>query len=209
MTVADTGQGIDKALQERIFDPYFTTKRKGKGTGMGLSVVHGIVKNCGGDIRVESAPGQGAVFRVYLPAHNTVIPPPAKVAATETVGGHQETILVVDDEPQIARVMQLMLESLGYRVTAYTSSRDALQDFGDAPQAFDMVLTDMTMPELTGEELAHAILQKRPDIPIILCTGFNEHMNEERARRLGIRRLIYKPIVRNTLADVVRNALDT
>jgi nitrogen-specific signal transduction histidine kinase/ActR/RegA family two-component response regulator len=209
LTVADTGQGIDKALQERIFDPYFTTKRKGKGTGMGLSVVHGIVKNCGGDIRVESAPGQGAVFRVYLPAQKTAIPSPEKVPVTTTVGGHQETILVVDDEPQIAHVMQLMLESLGYRVTAYTSSRDALQDFGDAPQAFDMVITDMTMPELTGEELARAILQKRPDIPVILCTGFNEHMNEERARRLGIRRLIYKPIVRNALADVVRNALDT
>lgn len=208
LTVADTGPGIDEALQERIFDPYFTTKRKGKGTGMGLSVVHGIVKNCGGDIRVESAPGQGAVFRVYLPAQKTAIPAPEKVPATKTVGGHQETILVVDDEPQIAHVMQLMLESLGYRVTAYTSSRDALQDFGDAPQAFDMVITDMTMPELTGEELARAILQKRPDIPVILCTGFNEHMNEERARRLGIRRLIYKPIVRNALAEVVRNALD-
>jgi signal transduction histidine kinase/CheY-like chemotaxis protein len=208
LTVADTGQGIDDALQERIFDPYFTTKPKGKGTGMGLSVVHGIVKNCGGDIRVESAPGHGAVFRIYLPAQNTVSRPLAKAPVPESIAGHQEAILVVDDEPQIAHVMQLMLESLGYRVTAYTSSREALQVFRDSPQAFDMVITDMTMPELTGEELARSVLEKRPDIPVILCTGFNEHMNEERARHIGVRRLIYKPIVRNTLADIVRNALD-
>jgi signal transduction histidine kinase len=128
LTVADTGQGMDDTLIERIFDPYFTTKSKGKGTGMGLSVVHGIVQNCGGDIQVESASGKGTVFRVYLPAQNVANRPPEKEAVYDAVAGRQETILVVDDEPQIARVMQLMLESLGYQVTAYTSSRDALKD---------------------------------------------------------------------------------
>jgi CheY-like chemotaxis protein len=170
--------------------------------------VHGIVQNCGGDIQVESASGKGTVFRVYLPAQNVANRPPEKEAVYDAVAGRQETILVVDDEPQIARVMQLMLESLGYQVTAYTSSRDALRTFEATPRAFDMVITDMTMPELTGEELAQDVLKIRPNIPIVLCTGFNENMNEERARHLGIQRLVYKPIVRNALAEVVRSALD-
>jgi signal transduction histidine kinase/ActR/RegA family two-component response regulator len=208
LTVADTGPGMDETLMDRIFDPYFTTKSKSKGTGMGLSVVHGIVQNCGGDIKVESALGKGTVFRIYLPAHYVVKRPPEKEAVNDVATGQQETILVVDDEPQIAHVMQLMLESLGYRVVAHTSSRAALKAFETTPQAFDMVVTDMTMPELTGEELARNVLQISPGIPIILCTGFNEHMNEERARHLGIQRLVYKPIVRNALAEVVRSALD-
>lgn len=209
LTVADTGMGIEETMLERIFDPYFTTKKKGKGTGMGLSVVHGIVKNCGGDIRVESAIGKGTVIRIYLPAHNVFKHKPDETAANITSFGNQETILVVDDEPQIAHVVQLMLESIGYRVIAHTSSRAALQVFEASPGDFDMVITDMTMPELTGEELARAIQQIAPDIPVIICTGFNENMNEERARQLGIRRLVYKPIVRNTLAEIVRNALNS
>ena len=209
LTVADSGQGIEETLLERIFDPYFTTKSKGKGTGMGLSVVHGIVQTCGGDIRVQSTIGQGAVFTVYLPAHNVT----QSLAANSTSGidvatGRQETLLVVDDEPQIVRVMKLMLESLGYRVVAHTSSRHALQAFQETPQAFDLVMTDMTMPELNGEEFAQSVLQQRPDIPVILCTGFNEHMNEERAREIGIRRLIYKPFDRSAIADVLRTVLD-
>ncbi len=209
LTVADTGQGIEETLLERIFDPYFTTKSKGKGTGMGLSVVHGIVKNCGGDIRVESVAGEGAVFRIDLPAQNVGGRLPENRAVSHAPAGNQETILVVDDEPQIANVLQLMLESLGYHVIAHTSSHGALRAFEADPQAFDMVITDMTMPELTGEEFARAVLKLSPDIPIIMCTGFNEHMNEERARHLGIRRLVYKPIVRNALAEVVRSALDS
>jgi CheY-like chemotaxis protein len=207
LTVADTGVGIEETMLERIFDPYFTTKRKGKGTGMGLSVVHGIVKNCEGDIRVESAVGKGTVIRVYLPAHTVLTQKPDETAVNKTSFGNQETILVVDDEPQIAHVLQLMLESIGYRVVAHTSSRAALQVFEASPGDFDMVITDMTMPELTGEELARAIRQIEPDIPVIMCTGFNENMNEDRARQLGIRRLVYKPIVRSTLAEIVRNAL--
>jgi len=152
--------------------------------------------------------GKGTVFRIYLPAHYIVKRPPEKEAVNDVATGQQETILVVDDEPQIAHVMQLMLESLGYQVVAHTSSRAALKAFETTPQAFDMVVTDMTMPELTGEELARNVLQISPGIPIILCTGFNEHLNEERARHLGIQRLVYKPIVRNALAEVVRSALD-
>jgi signal transduction histidine kinase/uncharacterized membrane-anchored protein YhcB (DUF1043 family) len=208
LTVADTGQGIDETIMERIFDPYFTTKSKGKGTGMGLSVVHGIVQNCGGDIQIESARGKGTVFRIYFPAQNVVNRPPENAAVNDAVAGYQETILFVDDEPQIVHVMQLMLESLGYQVIAHTSSRAALKAFETNPRAFDMVITDMTMPELTGEELARNVLQISPDIPIVLCTGFNEHMNEERARHLGIRRLVYKPMVRSALAEIIRDALD-
>jgi signal transduction histidine kinase len=207
LTVADTGQGIEPNLIERIFDPYFTTKSKGKGTGMGLSVVHGIVKNCGGDIRVESEPGRGAVFRIFLPAHHVASQLPEAAGLGMTTVGQQETILVVDDEPQVAHVMELMLDSLGYRVQAYTRSPEALQAFADAPQAFDLVITDMTMPEMTGDEFARALLGMQPDIPIILCTGFNEQMNEEHARQIGIRRLIYKPVVRNALAEIIKDVL--
>ena len=209
LTVSDTGQGIEPDLIDRIFDPYFTTKSKGKGTGMGLSVVHGIVKNCGGDIRVESKPGRGAVFSISLPAHHVA----SQVAEASEIhmatAEQRETILVVDDEPQVAHVLQLMLESLGYQVAAYTSSPEALQAFADAPQGFELVITDMTMPEMTGDEFAKATLQIRPDIPIILCTGFNEQMNEERARQIGVRQLIYKPVVRNTLAEIVKEMLDS
>jgi signal transduction histidine kinase/CheY-like chemotaxis protein len=208
LTVADTGLGIEADILERIFDPYFTTKEKGKGTGMGLSVVHGIVRGCGGDISVESKPGEGTVFRVYLPAQALTAEDPATMPDTgQTAANQEKTILVVDDEPQIARVMRLMLESLGYRAFAYTNSRDALKAFEAAPQTYDLVMTDMTMPGLTGEEFARKILDKHPETPVILCTGFNEHMNEERARLLGIRRLIYKPVVRDALAKAVREAL--
>ena len=207
MTVADTGQGIAPEILDRIFDPYFTTKGKGKGTGMGLSVVHGIVKNCGGDIQVESEPGRGAVFRVFLPAHHVVSQVPETTGISAVTAGRQETILVVDDEPQVAHVIQLMLDSLGYRVKAYTSSREALQAFADTPQAFDLVITDMTMPEMAGDEFSRALLRIRPDMPIILCTGFNEQMNEERARQIGIRQLIYKPVVRNALAEIIKDTL--
>jgi signal transduction histidine kinase/CheY-like chemotaxis protein len=208
LTVADTGQGIERALIERIFDPYFTTKSKGKGTGMGLSVVHGIVKNCGGDIQVESEPGGGAVFRVFLPAHHVASQTPETSEIKMATAGEQETILIVDDEPQVAHVLQLMLDSLGYEVTGFTSSREALRAFADKPQEFDLVITDMTMPEMTGDEFAKAILQIRPDIPVILCTGFSEQMSEERARQIGVRRLIYKPVVRSTLAEIVKDMLD-
>jgi len=207
LTVADTGQGIQTPILDRIFDPYFTTKSKGKGTGMGLSVVHGIVKNCGGDIQVESEPGKGAVFHIYLPAHHVAPLQSEPSGKKMTVVGQQETILVVDDEPQVAQVMQLMLDSLGYHVITHTSSREALTAFQKAPQKIDVVITDMTMPEMTGDELTRAVLQIRPDIPVILCTGFNEQMNEERAHTIGVRQLIYKPIVRSALADAIKAAI--
>jgi len=208
MTVRDTGNGIEEVLLDRIFDPYFTTKGKGKGTGMGLSVVHGIVKSCGGHIQVESMPGQGTDFKIIFPAQKIAANEPDERVANEAITGNRETILVVDDEPQIAHVLKLMLESFDYRVIAYTRSRDALQAFEESPHQFDLVITDMTMPELTGEELAMALRQMVPDIPIILCTGFNEHINEERARQIGIPYFIYKPVGRRVLADVVKRALE-
>jgi signal transduction histidine kinase len=207
LTIADTGHGIDPSIRERIFDPYFTTKDKGKGTGMGLSVVHGIVKNYGGEIEVDSIIGEGAVFRIMLPLQPLDQIPPDAAPPSAAVSGH-ERILVVDDEPQIAQVLTLMLESLGYQVTAFTSSREARQALEQRPHDFDLLITDMTMPELTGDELARAVLAKHPDMRIILCTGFNEHMTEDRARRIGIRRLIHKPVLRRTLAEEVRRALE-
>lgn len=208
LTVRDTGRGIEATVLNRIFDPYFTTKDKGKGTGMGLSVVHGIIKSCGGHIQVDSAPGQGAEFNIIFPANKVADIQPAEKNFSEAIDGNRETILVVDDEPQIAHVLKLMLESLDYRVIAHTHSREALGAFEEAPHQFDLVITDMTMPELTGEELAMALRQRVPNIPIILCTGFNEHMNDERARQIGIPFFIYKPVGRSVLADVVKRALE-
>ncbi|MEA3359551.1 MAG: PAS domain S-box protein [Thermodesulfobacteriota bacterium] len=206
LIVEDTGHGIDDNVMERIFDPYFTTKGVGEGTGMGLSVVHGIVKDHGGDIRVYSEPGKGTAFHVYLPVIETgaverkIIP--AGPAPTGT-----ERILLVDDEETIVYMTQQILESLGYHVTPRTSSVEALEAFRARPDDFDLIITDMTMPNMTGAELAHRLLEIRSDIPIILCTGFSELMEENKAKEIGIREYVMKPIVRDEIARTVRKVL--
>jgi PAS domain S-box-containing protein len=208
LTVADTGIGIDKSVIDRIFEPYFTTKNKDKGTGLGLATVHGIVKSYGGDIKVCSKPSQGTEFQVYLPAIRT------RAEIKEITGGISplergtERILFVDDEAQIVRVAQQMLESLGYHVTARTSSIETLEAFRAAPHWFDLVITDMTMPNMTGVELAKKLLEIRPDIPIIICTGFSEKISEHKAKAMGIRGYAMKPVVRTELAGKIRHALD-
>jgi PAS domain S-box-containing protein len=208
LEVSDTGCGMTPQVVERIFEPYFTTKVKGEGTGLGLSMVHGIVTSLGGHITVYSEPGKGTTFHVYLPkalenkGEDTV-------AATAAIlpRGH-EHILVVDDEEVIAEMMQKILEGLGYQVTACIDSRQALEQFEALPAGFDLVLTDMTMPHLTGAELAQRLLARRPDLPVILCTGFSEIINEEKAKLLGIRRLLMKPVLRDELARVLRRVFD-
>jgi PAS domain S-box-containing protein len=206
MTVSDTGHGIDPAVIGKIFEPYFTTKEVGKGTGLGLSVVHGIVKDHGGDIRVYSEPGKGTAFTVYLPlmkkALEAVAAENAIIYATGT-----ERILLVDDEEPIVRMEQMMLEKLGYHVTARTSSVEALEAFKANPSAFDLVLTDMTMPNIIGTQLAEKLLSIRPDIPIIICTGFSEKTSEAKARANGIRGFLMKPVVKSDMAKMVRKVL--
>ena len=207
LTVSDTGTGIDESLIDRIFDPYFSTKGKHKGTGLGLSTVYGIVKSHGGNISVHSEPGKGTEFHVYLP----VIQTRAETKKTRVISPVEmgtEQILFVDDEEQIARMLQQILEGLGYHVTARTSSVEALETFRAAPDKFDLVITDTTMPNMTGVELAKKLMEIRSDIPIIICTGFSEKISEDKAKAMGIRGFLMKPIVRDQIAGKIRKLLD-
>jgi CheY-like chemotaxis protein len=207
LTVSDTGHGMDHAVMEKIFNPYFTTKPFGEGTGMGLAISHGIVKSCGGGIQVCSEPGEGTTFHVYLPRIEESSYPQQSIS-TEPIRKGNERILLVDDEDQIVRMVQETLKGLGYHVTPRTSSIEALEAFRAQPDKFDLVITDMTMPNMTGAELAPKLLDIRPDIPIILCTGFSEVINEEKAKAMGIREYILKPIVRDVIAGTIRKVLD-
>ncbi len=206
ITVKDTGHGMSEATLAKIFDPYFTTKAKGVGTGLGLTVVHGIVKKHGGAIRVQSEPGKGSTFCLYFPA----VP---KEAVSETripeqmPTGH-ERILLIDDEQVLVDIGKEMLEYLGYSVETRTSSVDALSLFGADPFRFDLVITDMTMPNMTGEKLAVELRRIRGDIPIVICTGYSERLLEERIRAVGISALVMKPILMAQLASAIREALD-
>jgi len=205
--VSDTGCGMDRQTMAKIFDPYFTTKEKGEGTGLGLSVVHGIVKEDGGYISVYSEPGKGATFRVYLPR---IVSAPVEgvYLAAQPLPGGSERILLVDDDRAIVGLETLVLETLGYRVTGKTSSKEALAVFQKAPRDFDLLLTDMTMPELTGVDLSQRVHAIRPDIPIILCTGFSELIDGDKARELGIQAFLMKPILNRDLAEAIRKALE-
>lgn len=206
LTVRDEGVGMEPAILDRIFEPYYTTKEPGKGTGLGLSVIHGIVKNHGGFITVESTPGKGSSFHVHLPTLEDAEADLEEAASAAKSGG-SERILLVDDEPQIVAVEKQILEKLGYRVTAQTNSAEALEAFARQPDQFDLVITDMTMPNMTGDLLARSIWDIRPGIPVILCTGYNEMMSEDKAVAMGIRKFILKPIDKDELAMAIRSAL--
>jgi CheY-like chemotaxis protein len=207
LKISDTGHGIAPADLDRIFHPFFTTKKPGEGTGLGLSVVYGIVKNHGGAIGVESGPGTGTAFTVYLP-----------YVAAEMVAGEkkppgpvpsgQERILFVDDESAIVEAAENYLRSMGYNVIATCDSLEALEIFRQRPDRIDLVITDMTMPRLTGLELSKELLAIRQDLPIILCSGYNQSIQEKLLKQLGVRHFVKKPV---TLADLnrrVRQVLD-
>jgi PAS domain S-box-containing protein len=206
LTVRDTGHGIPPALLDRIFDPYFTTKEKGTGTGLGLAVVHGIVKSHDGAIAVESELGKGTSFHVFLP----VIEASSSSARDEedAPSGGSERILLVDDEDTLVELGSMMLEGMGYKVNGQTSSLEALDLFRQDPRGFDLVITDLTMPQMTGLELAQELLRIRPDLPIILCTGYSENLMPQSTRAMGVRELMTKPFLVRDLARTIRNALD-
>jgi CheY-like chemotaxis protein len=207
LTVSDTGAGIPDDIVGPIFDPYFTTKPKGEGTGLGLATVHGIVKNHSGEIRVASPPGRGADFVVYFPVTTkTTEDLPYEIQALPT---GTEQVLLVDDELAIARMASQVLTRLGYVVTFRTSSIEALELFKARAHDFDLIITDTTMPNMTGEKLAQAILAVRPDMPIILCTGYSKTMTPEAAEEIGIKAFVYKPIIKADLARTIRNVLDS
>jgi len=208
LTVNDTGHGMDREIMERIFDPFFTTKSAGEGTGMGLAVVHGIVKSHGGLITVNSKPGEGTTFDVYLPKIETDETEKTDHLADAALIGGDELILFVDDEEALADMAQERLNRLGYTVSIMTDSMAALELFRAHPDAFDLVMTDQTMPHLTGVQLATELLKIRPDIPIILCTGFSEIITAEKAKALGIREFLLKPLITRDVARAIRQVLD-
>lgn len=207
LTVRDTGHGIAPEMMERIFEPYFTTKEKGKGTGLGLAVVHGIVKSHGGSVAVESEPRKGTSFHVFLPVADAS-QETAKTDVMESLPTGHECILFVDDEESIAEIGEEMLAHLGYKAVTTTSSIEALRLFQAQPQRFDLVITDKTMPGMTGEKLAKEIRRTRPDVPIILCTGYDDAITEQKAKDTGIEEFVIKPIDLTVFARVVRKALD-
>ena len=206
LSISDTGHGMSASLMERIFDPFFTTKEKGKGTGMGLSVVHGIVKSHNGTIHVYSEPGEGSTFNVYLPIIEKQLE--QKIIAEKPIPTGTEHILFVDDEESLINMGKQLLVSLGYDVTTRISSIEALELFKTRPDTFDLVITDLTMPNMTGDELAKQLMAIRSDIPVILCTGFSTRITEEKAKSMGIRAFILKPLIRKDIAETIRKILD-
>jgi two-component system, cell cycle sensor histidine kinase and response regulator CckA len=206
LSIGDTGHGIPAQLLDRIFDPFFTTKLQGDGTGLGLSMVHGIVKSHGGDIDVETREGAGTEFHVYMPIIEEAVHMSALSDKPAPRGS--ERILFVDDEVALADIAASMLTSLGYQVTREVNSHDALTLFRTKPFAFDLVITDFTMPKMTGEQLAAEISRIRADIPIILCTGYSVTMDDQRAAAMGIRAVVMKPVLKHEIAQTIRKVLD-
>ena len=206
LSISDTGQGMDSATMDRIFDPYFTTKAQDKGTGMGLAVVHGIVKGHGGGIHVQSTPGEGTHFDILFPIMEKQIISETEELKTLPTGN--EHILFIDDEDILIDLGKNMLKKLGYRVDILTQPIKALEVFRARPDKFDLVISDMTMPNMTGDTLAMELMKIRPDIPVIICTGYSERMDDERAQELGIKGLIMKPFTIRSLSKTVRNVLD-
>ncbi len=206
LTVSDTGHGMTSDVIEKIFDPFFTTKERGEGTGLGLAVVHGIVKSLGGFIIVDSEPKKGTSFEIFFPTKKRKVK--SRNDLREPIPRGNEKILVVDDEFIIMDLLSGVLGNLGYEIESRNSSTDALKDFRSQPDKFDLVITDQTMPHMTGADLAKEIMRIRPDIPVILCTGYSEIISEEKAKSIGIREFIMKPIESRILANTVRRILD-
>jgi signal transduction histidine kinase/ActR/RegA family two-component response regulator len=206
LAVEDTGHGISPEIVNRIFEPYFTTKKVGKGTGMGLAVTHGIIKSCGGTITMESQLGEGTRFDIYLPGYENQ--EGETLQTLKTLPRGTEHILFIDDEENLVDVMKDLLQRLGYRVAATNQPLDALELFRAAPDTFDLVITDAAMPHMTGDRLAKELLTIRRDLPIIICTGYSERVSPQNIKALGIRRLLMKPLAIRNLAVAIREILD-
>ena len=206
LKVSDNGQGIDHEAIDKIFDPYFTTKGQGEGTGLGLSMVHGIVEKYEGKIFVDSKLGHGTVFTIYLPTVKRVAP--QKVEELTVLPEGQERILLVDDETAIVKMTRRVLTQLGYVVTIAMSGTEAFETFKSQPEEFDLIVSDVTMPGMGGDQLAKKIFEIRPDIPVILSTGYSQRLSEQEAFDIGVKAFIYKPIGRVELAKTIRKVLE-
>jgi CheY-like chemotaxis protein len=210
LQVSDNGHGMDEETQKQIFNPFFSTKEIGTGTGLGLSVLHGIVKDYVGHVEVESVPGEGSCFRVYLPAigEREIDMVVAEELIERETSRSGEEILVVDDDPLLVRLNSRILSDIGYRVTQTVSSEDALEKIRNEPHRFDLLITDQTMPQLTGAELAAKAMKIAPEISVILCTGHSGVISEKDALAMGICRYVYKPVQGTELIDIVRGVLE-
>jgi len=206
LKITDTGTGIEPSVLEQIFDPFFTTKNPGEGTGMGLSVVHGIIESHGGTITIETEPDKGSNFHILLPKMNTT----NKISSETTIDipTGRERILFIDDEESVINIGKEMLEEFGYTVTIETSPTEGLNTFCNHPTNFDLVITDKNMPDMTGFELAEKMLQIQPNIPIILCSGYSDRTDIKKARAMGFKESISKPLLMSELANTVREVLD-
>lgn len=204
--VTDSGVGIESDILPNIFEPYYTTKEVGRGTGLGLSVIYGIMQSHNGDIQVETVKGEGTTFKLFFPksAEDAI---PEETGTTETLMG-SERVLFVDDEPMVMEMGKDLLASLGYEVTSTIDSEEALQLFKNNPSGFDLLITDQTMPVLTGVELAKEILKIDKNFPIILCTGYSSKVDDEKAKAIGVKSFLMKPLKKDELAKVIREVLD-
>lgn len=207
LSISDTGHGISTEIQDRIFDPFFTTKPVGEGTGLGLSVVHGIVKSMNGEISVQSEPGKGTSFHLFIPTINGPMMQITSPPSHHDYKGGGEHILLVDDEPELASIAGIMLEQLGFQVTSYADSQAALAGFRNEPDKFDLLITDNMMTGLTGVELALEVSKIKPEMPIILCTGFGRGINQDNIKDLGIQSLILKPYNKEEIGQAIRQCL--
>ena len=207
LSVSDTGCGMDRDTMDRVFEPFFTTKGPGEGTGLGLSVVHGIMEAHGGGVTVESRPGEGTSFHLYFPAEGAELPDNPVPVKKEVPRGAGERVLFIDDEPALAQLGQSILEALGYRVLAVSDAPQALECVRAGPQDFDLVVTDLSMPEIMGTDLAALILEINPDMPVILTTGYTSNLTSDSVRALGIRELLLKPFSFHSLGTTVHQVL--
>jgi CheY-like chemotaxis protein len=205
LSVSDSGCGMEKEVMDRIFEPFFTTKNVNEGTGLGLSVVHGIIKSHAGAITVKSEPGEGTTFDIFLPRIESGA---FENSQSEPVGREKKVILLVDDEEMMVDVTGQILERLGFVVVAKTNSLGALEVFQEKPDEFDLVITDQVMPNMTGTQLAKKLISIRPGIPVILCSGFPESVCLEEVENIGIKKFIMKPISRDVIAKTVQAVLD-
>ncbi|MCG6879241.1 MAG: response regulator, partial [Deltaproteobacteria bacterium] len=206
LTVKDSGEGIAPDILEKVFEPYFTTKEFGEGSGMGLSVVYGLVKKCKGAIKIDSIVGKGTTFEVLFPKIEEEAP--AKEKKEVKLPGGKERILLVDDDPSIVNMIRQMLERLGYTVMSMTDSTAAVEQFKSTPDDFDLVITDMAMPKMSGDQLAAELMTIRNDIPILLCTGHSDAVDEKKSKGIGIKGFAMKPLDMGKLASAVRAVLD-
>jgi PAS domain S-box-containing protein len=206
LSIRDTGEGVAPEILSRIFDPFFTTKEVGKGTGLGLSMVYSIVKSCNGSIVCDSELGEGTEFRILFPALEGHVV--QENGLTDLISHGKEHILFIDDEEMLAELGQAMLKRLGYHVTTRTNSLDALTIFQNQPDDFDLIITDQTMPGMTGLDLARRILQIRPHMPIILCTGYSTLISEDKGKAAGIKGFAYKPLAKKEIGELIRKVLD-